>query len=107
MKRTVLITALIAMGSALMAQTPKGDEPEKSKPTPLRSEQFLTRPAMTLHQPLQGDSVNLTGKRLGVEDMLKSKVSMHFDAANSSLMPTDTAGYLYLGPAATQTPRRR
>lgn len=100
MKRTVLITALIAMGSALMAQTPKGDEPEKSKPTPLRSEQFLTRPAMTLHQPLQGDSVNLTGKRLGVEDMLKSKVSMHFDAANSTLMPTDTAGYLYLEPAA-------
>ena len=108
MKKIILLNILLAAATMLSAQAPQptgekgsGNSKQQAAPQPVRAQNLLLRPTITLRQPLQGDSINMTGKRLNVGDMLKSKVSLHFDADKAQLLQADTAGYLLLDPSFT------
>ena len=108
MKKIILLNILLAAATMLSAQATQpagekgsGNSKQQAAPQPVRAQNLLLRPTITLRQPLQGDSINMTGKRLNVGDMLKSKVSLHFDADKAQLLQADTAGYLLLDPSFT------
>ena len=95
----ILLNVLLAAATMLSAQATQpagekgsGNSKQQAAPQPVRAQNLLLRPTITLRQPLQGDSINMTGKRLNVGDMLKSKVSLHFDADKAQLLQADTAG---------------
>lgn len=73
---------------------------EGSAGVPLRLKEYKVKPAAVVRMPLQGDSVNFTGKRFGTGELLKTRISLTLDAADCQTMATDTAGYLSLEKTA-------
>ena len=103
MKKNFLFNLLLVAASMLSAQAQRPDGQQATQ-QPVRAQNLLLRPTITLHQPLQGDSINMTGKRLNTGDLLKSKVSLYFDASKIQLLQADTAGYMLLDPTFTPAP---
>lgn len=87
MKHNLILTGLLMVASTLCMQAQE------------RATQYFVKPAITVHQPLQGDSINFTGKKRGISELMRSNVSLHFDAQNQQLITVDTAGYASLEKA--------
>ena len=57
-----------------------------------RVTEYNLRPAITLRTPALGDSLNFTGDKFAVRDLLKTSVSLGFDGRSYERMAADTAG---------------
>lgn len=81
MKRiTVLSGLLLLIGLAARAQE--------------RVAEYNVRPAVTVRTPLQGDSINFTGDKFTMNNLLKTNISLVFDETAYERIPADTAGYV-------------
>ncbi len=64
-----------------------------------RVAEYKVRPAVAVRTPLQGDSINFKGERFTPADLLKTKISLDFDAHPSERVSADTAGYVTVAKA--------
>lgn len=81
MKRiTILSGLLLLIGLASRAQE--------------RVTEYNVRPAVAVRAPLQGDSVNFTGEKFALRNLLQSSLSLDFDGRPYERMAADTAGYV-------------
>ena len=56
--------------------------------------EYNVRPAVAVRTPIQGDSINFTGEKFTVDDLLKTDISLDFDGRPYERMAADTAGYV-------------
>lgn len=56
--------------------------------------EYNVRPAVAVRTPIQGDSINFTGEKFTVDDLLKTDISLDFDGRSYERMAADTAGYV-------------
>lgn len=81
MKRlTILSGLLLLIGLAARAQE--------------RITEYNVRPAVTVRAPLQGDSINFTGEKFAMRNLLQTSLSLDFDGRPYERMAADTAGYV-------------
>lgn len=81
MKRlTILSGLLLLIGLAARAQE--------------RITEYNVRPAVTVRAPLQGDSINFTGEKFALRNLLKTSLSLDFDGRPYERMAADTSGYV-------------
>lgn len=59
-----------------------------------RVTEYNVRPAVTVRTPLQGDSINFTGDKFTMNNLLKTNISLEFDGTAYERIPADTAGYV-------------
>ena len=43
--------------------------------------EYNVRPAVAVRTPIQGDSINFTGEKFTVDDLLKTDISLDFDCS--------------------------
>ena len=71
--------------------------------TTLHAQQRITaynaRPAIYVKMPLQGDSINFTGEKYTVSNLLKTDIKLDFTPSNSQRLVADTAGYVTMAKA--------
>ena len=79
-KNTILSGLLLLAGLAAQAQD--------------RVTEYNVRPAVALRTPLQSDSINFTGEKFTVGNLLKTDISLDFEGRPYERMSADTAGYV-------------
>lgn len=79
-KITILSGLLLLVGLATQAQD--------------RVTEYNVRPAVALKSPLQGDSINFTGEKFTIGNLLKTKINLDFEGYPYERMSADTAGYV-------------
>lgn len=79
-KITILSGLLLLVGMATQAQD--------------RVAEYNVRPAVALQSPLQGDSINFTGEKFTIDNLLKTKINLDFEGYPYERMSADTAGYV-------------
>lgn len=85
-KRLILPALLLCAGMSLQAQQQQASA-------------FYLRPAVSLRAPLQGDSINFTGDKFAMKELLKTKVNLDFDSYTYDRVEADTAGYVRVARA--------
>lgn len=79
-KITILSGLLLLVGLAAHAQD--------------RVTEYNVRPAVALQTPLQGDSINFTGEKFTIDNLLKTGINLDFEGHPYERMSADTAGYV-------------
>ena len=64
-----------------------------------RATHFYVSPAIGLRAPLQGDSVNFTGDKFSMKNLLQTPVRLDGDNRSYSRIEADTAGYVSVAKA--------
>lgn len=59
-----------------------------------RVAEYFVRPAVVVRTPIQGDSVNFTGEKFAMKELLKTALNLTFDGQTYERMAADTAGYV-------------
>lgn len=60
---------------------------------------FQMRPAVTLHSPVQGDSINMMGEKFTTARLLRTNIHLTFDGVEQHRVEADTAGYVQVEKA--------
>ncbi len=60
---------------------------------------YRVRDAVTLHAPIETDSINTEGRKHGIQDLLSTVVSLNQDNYTTQTMTADTAGFVTLTKA--------
>ena len=63
------------------------------------TEFYVTSP-VSVHMPVQGDSINFNGGKFGVSELLKTPVSINLDEWQYSKVNADTTGYITVDKAS-------
>ena len=63
------------------------------------TEFYVTSP-VSVHMPVQGDSINFNGGKFGVSELLKTPVSLNLDEWQYSKVNADTTGYITVDKAS-------
>ena len=83
-KFTLVVTFLV-LGINLQAQV-------------LLSE-YRTSQSVAVSMPVQGDSVNLKGARFGINELLKTPISLNLKEQETQILPVDSTGFVSLSKA--------
>lgn len=81
MKKIAILSGLLLLaGVAVQAQE--------------RVTKYNVRPAVVVRTPIQGDSINLTGDKFTLGNLLKTKINIDFEGQPFQSLTADTAGYV-------------
>ncbi len=64
-----------------------------------RAAAFDVRPAVVVRTPLQGDSIDFSGNKFSVSNLLKTEVNLSSHEAACARLSADTAGYVHVKKA--------
>ena len=87
MKNTLLLVGGVLCLSTMMAQA-------QDKLT-----EYKVRPAVTLRMPLLGDSINFTGNKFTVNNLLKTNIDIDFNNRPCNVLSAESDGYVKVDKA--------
>lgn len=87
MKNTLLLVGGVLCLSTMMAQA-------QDKLT-----EYKVRPAVTLRMPLPGDSINFTGNKFTVNNLLKTNIDIDFNNRPCNVLSAESDGYVKVDKA--------
>lgn len=67
-----------------------------------RATAYEVCPAVAVRMPLQGDSINFTGKKFTFAELLKTKINLTTEGKTLNRMEADTAGYVSVDKASEE-----
>ena len=89
MKRNMLLLGMLFL-SGLAAQAQQ------------RATAYEVCPAVAVRMPLQGDSIDFTGKKFTFTELLKTKINLTTEGKTLNRMEADTAGYVSVDKASEE-----